>query len=749
MSDLTLLNRLNPAQAKAVSAHPCHQLIIAGAGSGKTRVLVHRIAWLVTQLHVPGHAIMAVTFTNKAANTLKTRTESLMGQPLQGGWIGTFHSLCHRLLRQYAFDFELDPNFQIIDSDDQLRLLKKIQQDAHIDDKQWPVKKTQWIINQAKEQGIRSPEFQDPSLNHSDSPLCQVYRTYEKICKQDNLVDFNELILKVVEVLQQKPSFCEQIHAKFRHILVDEFQDSNPLQYQLIKSLAGQQSYVSIVGDDDQSIYSWRGARVENMRSFPQDYPDVMTIKLEQNYRSTGVILEAANHLIANNQHRLGKELQSTQDAGDPIMLFSGYNEYEEARFIAQSIQQRHQMGLSLSDQAVLYRSNAQSRIIEEQLARHGLAYRVYGGLRFFDRAEIKDILAYLRLIVNPADSTAFLRVINTPTRGIGQSTLEKIQACSQGGFYSQWHACEQALNQGIISGKAKKGIESFMSNIQTLQDRCQHDSLSHIVEQIVQTFAYLDHIQKQHSDQAKIKLENIEELINACAQFESETSKENTLFTATHFLANITLDSHQNKEDQPQDCVQLMTLHSAKGLEFDTVFLCGMEEGLCPHKMSLHEEAELEEERRLCYVGITRAKTNLIITHAECRRLFNQENYQQRSRFLSEIPGHLIQPIGNQSATTKSFNVNVKTHSKYTASNQSTHGLSSTSFDDEFSQAPHENTGEQWRLGQTIYHSTFGPGIILNLEGSHENTRLQIRFKDFGVKWLLASYVKPCCETL
>ncbi|MEC8460606.1 MAG: UvrD-helicase domain-containing protein [Pseudomonadota bacterium] len=721
----SLTHQLNPQQYQAVTASACHQLIIAGAGSGKTRVLVHRIAWLIEQHQVPAHQIMAVTFTNKAANTLKSRIENLRGHPLPGGWIGTFHSLCHRLLRQYAFDFKIDSNFQIIDQDDQLRLIKQIQQDLGMDDKIYPAKKTQYAINQYKEAGIRAHNYQPNDSYPSEEAILDVYKRYEAITQKDHLVDFNELILKVVETLSEQDGLRQMLQSRFMHILVDEFQDSNPLQYQLIKSLAGHTSHISIVGDDDQSIYSWRGAQVENMLSFPKDFPDVMTIRLEQNYRSSANILEAANHLIAHNKQRLGKELCTEADPGEKIKIFTAHSEYEEARYVIQCIQQYHQNGLALAEQAILYRSNAQSRVLEEQLARHHIPYRVYGGLRFFDRAEIKDVLAYMRLVVNPGDSTAFTRIINTPTRGIGQATLEQIHQLSDGGFISLWQAAHTAISGQTLSARAKHSLKRFVDLIETLQARCQHDSFSQVLEQIIQQSGYIDHLQKQYPDQAKSKLENLEELINACQQFEVEHIDTSTAMIAAQFLANITLDNQQGKEDKHQDCVQLMTLHSAKGLEFDCVYLSGMEEGLCPHKMALQDGRELEEERRLCYVGITRARTHLHISYAESRRLYNQDNYQQRSRFLAEIPYHL----------TESYSPRAQTHGyRHQSIQHHTQPEYRTTSQDQ---------GHGWRLGQVVHHDTFGPGVVLNSEGEGEDARIQIRFQHAGVKWLLASYAK------
>lgn len=737
---MQLLDQLNPAQSEAVSAPPCHQLIIAGAGSGKTRVLVHRIAWLITQCHTPAYSIMAVTFTNKAANTLKARIEALQGHAMEGAWIGTFHSLCHRLLRQYPFDFDIDPNFQIIDQDDQLKLIKHIQNELSIDEKQFPAKKTQYHINQLKEQATRANALSKNLNNPWEENLHAVYTRYEKMTAKEHLVDFNELILKVVETLVNKPAFAAQIQARFRHILVDEFQDSNALQYQFIKLMSGQTSFVSIVGDDDQSIYSWRGARVENMLSFEHDFPDVMTVRLEQNYRSSATILDAANALIAHNTNRLGKELRTEAGKGEKIQLFCAYNEYEEARYIAQSIQQNHTQGQSYNDMAILYRSNAQSRLIEEQLTRNHIPYKVYGGLRFFDRAEIKDLLAYLRLIVNPLDSSAFLRVVNTPARGIGSQTLEHLQTRSQQASVSLWQASTELLADNALPGRAHKALQSFVSLIEQLQLRLKNDAFANVLEHTMQQCGYLDYLQKASPEQAKSKLENLEELLNACQQFESERLNESSMLSAAHFLANITLDTQGSKdEDAHLDFVQLMTLHSAKGLEYDCVYLAGMEEGLCPHKMALQDGRELEEERRLCYVGITRAKRSLHICHAEHRRMFQQDNFQMRSRFLSEIPTHLTTPVqaGTQSQSSPHTDPHAKRH--YWASSMNhLYQQKIPSTEDYMC-----DSSLSLRLGQAVHHAAFGPGVVLNTEGFGDEARIQVRFKKHGVKWLLATYAK------
>lgn len=715
-----LIENLNEAQHQAATQDPGHQLIIAGAGSGKTLALVCRIAWIHRVFHTPLPRILAVTFTNKAANTIKKRIETTLNTSMHGAWIGTFHSICHRLLRQYHYDFGVNEHFQIIDQEDQLRIIKKIAQSLNIDEKITPSKKIQYYINQQKEHGIRAHQGTGELYPGQAEPH-QVYQQYQHYCQQSDLVDFNELILKVVEVLKQRESVAQQFQNQFQYILIDEFQDTNQLQYELIKRLAGTTGHISVVGDDDQSIYSWRGARVDHILSFANDFPDVTTIRLEQNYRSTGNILLAANDLIANNSNRLGKTLWTQADPGEKITIFNAMNEQEEARYLIDTIINNRQSGTRLKHQAVLYRSNAQSRVIEEHLARAGIHYVVYGGLRFFERAEIKDSLAYMRLIVNHHDDQAFERIVNVPARSIGQASLEKLRQIARENQVSLWQAISISQEEPQrLPARTARAFADFVQLIQTFTKKLSDSSASQITEICLQTSGLIQLQEKQHPENAKTKLENIQELINAICQYETDHDAGSTAMTIAKFISDTTLDTHKESNQEEQDAVQLMTLHSAKGLEYHTVFLTGMEEGLFPHKRSLVDEKELEEERRLCYVGLTRAKVKLHITHAEYRRLYNQENYQRPSRFLNELPTETCFRMSNQQSGHSNMSSNHTLHQLNESIQQS-----------------------QWRLGAHVKHEKFGFGVVLNAEGNGKSARVLVKFSEHGTKWLLTDYAK------
>lgn len=717
-----LTENLNTAQHEAATAAPGHQLIIAGAGSGKTLTLVCRIAWIHGIFETPLSRILAVTFTNKAANTIKQRIGNTVNTTIQTAWIGTFHSICHRLLRQYHYDFQINQNFQIIDQEDQLRIIKKIMREHQVDEKITPPRKIQYYINQQKENGNRAHQPTD-TIDDNHAQLQAIYQHYERYCKQSDLFDFNELILKVVETLQKNTAVTQQLQNQFQYILIDEFQDTNQLQYQLIKQIAGDKNHISVVGDDDQSIYSWRGARVDHILSFEKDFPNVNTIRLEQNYRSTGNILTAANNLIANNPNRLGKTLWTQADPGEKITIFNAINEQEEARYLVDNIINNRQHNTKLSQQAVLYRSNAQSRVIEEHLTRAGIQYVVYGGLRFFERAEIKDSLAYLRLIVNHHDNQAFERIVNVPPRAIGQASLDKLRLIAQSNDISLWQAIMLSSDQSdLLPTRTLRAFQDFMALINTLKEQLTQTSASELAEICLQTTGLIQLQEKQHPENAKTKLENMQELINAISQYEQEYQEQSTTITIAKFISDTTLDTHKEQNNNEEtDCVQLMTIHSAKGLEFHTVFLTGMEEGLFPHKRSIADERELEEERRLCYVGLTRAKIKLHITHTEYRRIYNQENYQRPSRFLTEIPAETCKRISNQQS---GYNSHRNTNHQHLQLNDS---IKQT----------------QWRLGAHVKHEKFGFGVVLNAEGQGETGRVQIKFSKHGVKWLLTGYAK------
>ncbi|MDD5162170.1 MAG: DNA helicase II [Candidatus Rickettsiella isopodorum] len=713
-----LLKSLNEAQQQVVAAAQSHLLVLAGAGSGKTRVLVHRIAWLINVENISPHNILAVTFTNKAAGEMRQRLENLLDIPMRLMWVGTFHGLAHRLLRQHWEAAGLPQAFQILDSDDQYRVIKRILVSLNLDETQWAPKKVQWFINQQKDDGIRPnqvPNANDPYTK----TLVRIYQSYEEICTRNGVIDFAELILRSYELFIKNPDILHHYQERFRHILVDEFQDTNTIQYAWLKLLSSGKNYLMIVGDDDQSIYGWRGARVKNIQDFIRDFPDNQVIRLEQNYRSTGVILAASNALITHNDGRLGKKLWSNGGQGDLISLYGAFNDLDEARFIINQIKQGLKKELRPNEVAVLYRSNAQSRVLEEALISAQIPYRIYGGLRFFERAEIKDALAYLRLIANRNDDPAFERIVNTPTRGIGDQTLQmlRLEARSQG--ISLWQAAEYLLANQSLSSRAANALTLFIQLINKINNETQALTLAEQTEQVLYSSGLLSHYKKEKGERGQARIENLEELINATRQFVPEDSSISIL---SAFLAHVALEAGEHQGDTTQECVQLMTLHSAKGLEFPWVFLCGMEEGLFPHHMSHEEPGRLEEERRLCYVGMTRAMRKLFLSYAEVRRLHGNESHHRPSRFISEIPKELLAEIRLRTSVIR------PTSALKSAKNSNRDSMIG-------------DTG--LRIGQTVTHNTFGEGTLIDAEGRGEHMRLQVKFNNAGTKWLVASYAK------
>ncbi len=631
-----LLDGLNDKQREAVAAPLENLLILAGAGSGKTRVLVHRIAWLMSVEEASPFSVMAVTFTNKAAAEMRGRIEELMHGTASGMWCGTFHGICHRILRAHYLDAKLLEDFQIIDSDDQQRLLKRLIKAHNLDDKQWPARQVAWWINNQKDEGLR------PAHINAFDPVTQtylkLYTAYQEACDRAGLVDFAEILLRALELLRGNQHIREHYQARFKHILVDEFQDTNAIQYAWLRMMAGAQSNVMIVGDDDQSIYGWRGARVENIEKFTREFPSVNTIRLEQNYRSTKTILEASNTLIANNSERMGKQLWTEGLVGEPISVYSAYNELDEARFVVSKIKGWQEQGGTLTDCAILYRNNAQSRVLEEALLQASLAYRIYGGMRFFERQEIKDALSYLRLINNRNDDTAFERVINTPPRGLGDKTLETIRFAARDRGCTLWDTSVGLLNDQVLTGRAASALSRFVELINALEEEGIDMPLHVLTDHAVKTSGLLEMYQQEKGEKSKARIENLEELVTATRQFEKpEEAQEMTMLTA--FLTHAALEAGEGQADEHDDAVQLMTLHSAKGLEFPLVFMVGVEEGMFPSQMSAEEAGRLEEERRLCYVGMTRAMQKLYITYAEMRRLYGQDKYHKPSRFIRELP--------------------------------------------------------------------------------------------------------------
>lgn len=737
MTSHPLLDQLNQKQREAVSASERHMLVLAGAGSGKTRVLVHRIAWLLQERRVSPFSIMAVTFTNKAAAEMRGRVEQLLGSSVRSMWIGTFHGLAHRLLRAHYMDVKLPQSFQIIDSDDQQRIVKRVIRNLNLDEKRWPAKQACWFINSKKDEGLRAENLDGFDLN--ERTLKEIYAGYQDACDRAGLVDFAELLLRAHELLRDNRIVREHYQRRFRHLLVDEFQDTNAIQYAWVKLLsatgndAAEQNYVTIVGDDDQSIYGWRGAKVENIQQFLRDYPNVLTVRLEQNYRSTATILRAANAVIAQNYDRLGKDLWTDGSDGEQIDLYAAYNEVDEARYIAAQIEAWHEQGNLLSDVALLYRSNAQSRVLEEALIRGRIPYRIYGGLRFFDRQEIKDALAYLNLIASRVNDAALERVINTPTRGIGDRTVDIIRAAAREYGESLWHAAKRLVADKVLSGRAANAVKEFVSLIDRLEDETSEFSLGRQVDLVIKSSGLMAMYESEKGEKAETRVENLKELVSACDNFDTDEqvfdddSPEMTPLTA--FLSHAALESGEEQADAHQDAVQLMTLHSAKGLEFPLVFMTGVEEGLFPSQQSIGESGRIEEERRLCYVGMTRAMKKLVLTYAEQRRIYGVEQLHSPSRFIGEIPSDALYHVRMQ-----------RRNDSY---GDAFAGTSVGRFHTGASHETFEQTGFQ--LGQRVRHAKFGEGTVINYEGSGAQSRIQINFDEFGLgsKWLVVAYAR------
>lgn len=706
------LDTLNPAQHEAVTDSQHNLLVLAGAGSGKTKVLTHRIAWLIHQQQVSPYAILAVTFTNKAAHEMKTRVEKLIEMPTNGMWIGTFHSIAHRLLRLHWQAAKLPETFQIIDSEDQYRLVRRIMKNLNLDEAAWPPKQAQWYINKQKDEGIRSRSIVE-SYDLFQQTMLKIYQQYEKTCEQNGLVDFAELLLRAHELWLNNPELLNHYTKRFQHILVDEFQDTNTIQYAWLKFLLSAQNKIMVVGDDDQSIYGWRGAEVKNILQFDQDIKNTKTIRLEQNYRSTGNILRAANAVIANNHNRLGKNLWTKSGSGEPISLYAAFNDRDEARFIANRIISLTQQNNKFGECAILYRSNAQSRVLEETLIQANLPYRIYGGMKFFERAEIKNALAYLRLITNRNDDPAFERIVNVPTRGIGNTTLTLIRQTAREHDLSLWQAAMQLIKNNSLNSRSQNNLSAFINLINALEHETQNLKLHELTEHALKFSKLIDYYKKDKSEKSFNRCENLDELINAAKEFDFENDEGTSPLTA--FLTHTALEAGENQADTQSDYIQLMTLHAAKGLEFPVIFLTGLEEGLFPHQMSMDSPEKLEEERRLCYVGITRAKQKLYLTYAHSRMLHGAEMYRQPSQFLQAIPAGCLDEMYMQAKISRPVS-----HKKATVTVKNQHS--------------------HFKIGQTVSHQKFGEGIILNFESE---SRVQINFKKTGVKTLDLNYAK------
>ena len=726
-----LLNSLNDAQREAVAAPIGQQRVLAGAGSGKTRVLVHRIAWLIQVEGASPHSILSVTFTNKAAAEMRVRIEELLGMNPAGMWVGTFHGLAHRLLRAHWQAAGLSEGFSILDSDDQLRLVKRVIREMGLDEQRWPARQAQWFINGQKDEGLR-PQHTQAGGDLFLGTMLQIYSAYEAACARAGAIDFAELLLSALDLWRDHPSLLQHYQQRFQHVLVDEFQDTNAVQYAWLRLLAQGGKSLMVVGDDDQSIYGWRGAKIENIQQFSSDFVNTQSIRLEQNYRSTATILKAANALIDNNQGRLGKELWTDGAAGEPINLYSAFNEYDEASYIVECIEQNlRNTDLNRSQIAILYRSNAQSRVLEEALLRAAVPYRIYGGQRFFERLEIKNALAYLRLLRSRHDDGAIERVINIPTRGVGEKTIEAVRQAAREQDVSLWQAIQQLLAHKVLPGRASNALQGFVDLVNELETRTLDCALHAMTQIVIEQSGLLKYHKEEKGEKGQARVENLEELVSAARTFtKTEDISINAedvgeeLSPLVAFLDHAVLEAGDTQADEHTEAVQLMTLHSAKGLEFPVVFIAGVEEGLFPHKMSLEEPGRLEEERRLAYVGITRAMQKLYLTFAETRRLFGSDTYNKISRFIREIPTDLLQEVRMHNSVSRPY--------------QSPHqSKPSAMFKDV------EIPQTEFKLGQLVQHAVFGEGVILNFEGAGAQARVQVNFANDGIKWLMVAYAK------
>ncbi|MZI95217.1 DNA helicase II [Vibrio sp. CAIM 722] len=714
-----LLDGLNDKQREAVAAPLENLLVLAGAGSGKTRVLVHRIAWLLSVEQASPFSIMSVTFTNKAAAEMRGRIEELMMGSASGMWNGTFHGICHRILRAHYLDAKLPEDFQIIDSEDQQRLLRRLIKAQNLDEKQWQPRQVSWWINGKKDEGLR-PSHIDAYHDPVTQTYLQIYSAYQEACDRAGLVDFAEILLRALELLRDNKFIREHYQARFKHILVDEFQDTNNIQYAWLRMMAGADTHVMIVGDDDQSIYGWRGAKVENIEKFTLEFPSVNTIRLEQNYRSTKTILEASNTLISNNTERMGKELWTDGSEGEPISVYSAYNELDEARFVVNKIKDWQDKGGALTDSAILYRNNAQSRVLEEALLQSNLPYRIYGGMRFFERQEVKDALCYLRLMANRHNDASFERVVNTPTRGLGEKTLETIRFAARDRGCTLWEASVALLEEKVLAGRAATALSRFVELINALEDDTAELPLFEQTNHVIHASGLYTMYEQEKGEKSKARLENLEELVTATRQYEKpKEAEEMTLLNA--FLTHAALEAGEGQADEFDDAVQLMTLHSAKGLEFPLVFMVGVEEGMFPSQMSAEEAGRLEEERRLCYVGMTRAMEKLYITYAEMRRLYGQDKYHKPSRFIREMPENCLDEVRMKAQVSRP--------------------ASSGRFSQTVVKESFNETG--FTLGARVKHPKFGEGTIINFEGSGAQSRVQVAFNGEGIKWLVTAYAK------
>ena len=730
----SFLSGLNDEQLEAVTLPQQSALILAGAGSGKTRVLTTRMAWLIQTGQVSPMSLLAVTFTNKAAKEMLTRLSAMLPINTRGMWVGTFHGLCNRMLRAHYREAGLPQLFQILDSQDQLALVKRLMKALHVDEERYPPRQAQWFIAAQKEEGKRADKVEP--YDDFSRRMVEFYAEYDRQCQREGVVDFAELLLRSYELLARNESLREHYAGRFHHILVDEFQDTNRLQYRWLQLLAGQHNAIFAVGDDDQSIYGWRGASTANMQDLQRDFHIERVIKLEQNYRSHGNILDAANALIGHNRRRLGKNLWTADSKGEPLRVFEAATDFEEAAYVVDEVRSLRADGTRLADIAVLYRSNAQSRVIEHALFTAGMPYRVYGGLRFFERQEIKHALAYLRLVANQEDDGALLRIINFPTRGIGNRSLEQLQGMAREAGMSLWaSACANTL-----SGKAAASIAAFVKLIETMRTATAGLPLPEVIEHVIERSGLKAHYRNEKEGADRI--ENLDELVNAAAVFVDERATQlpaegapaEEMDELTAFLAHAALEAGEHQAAAGADALQLMTVHSAKGLEFHAVFITGLEEGLFPHENSMTEADGVEEERRLMYVALTRARRRLYLLLAQSRMLHGQTRYNVPSRFFQELPEALLSRVNH-----------VRQAAGYAHARQSSPAYGNArAAARAVSTAPSALPRDfPWRIGQAVTHAKFGAGVIVNAEGGGADARVQVNFRDAGLKWLMLEYAR------
>lgn len=706
----SLLDGLNDKQLEAVTLPQQSALILAGAGSGKTRVLTTRIAWLIQTGQVSPTGLLAVTFTNKAAKEMLARLTAMLPINTRGMWVGTFHGLCNRLLRAHHREALLPATFQILDIADQLSSIKRLMKTMNVDDEKFPPKQVLNFINGCKDEGLRAHEV-DAYDPHSQR-MREIFEEYDKQCQREGVVDFAELLLRCFELLSRDASLRTHYQSRFQYILVDEFQDTNRLQYLWLKLLAGQNNCLFAVGDDDQSIYAFRGARVGNMLDFERDFAIENIVKLEQNYRSHSNILDAANAIITHNRNRLGKNLWTSAGAGEPVRVFEAYNDMEEASFIVDEVNMLHAEGFGLDEMALLYRSNAQSRVLEHALVAANIPYRVYGGQRFFDRAEIKHAMAYLRLMADPNSDTALLRVINFPTRGIGARSLEQLQEAARQQDCSLWQA---AINK-VGNGRPGKGLEGFVALIKQMQEQSTGITLPEMAELAASLSGLRQFYLNEKEGEERVA--NLDELVSAAVTFINGDNEGGL----TEFLSFASLEAGEHQAEVGRDALQLMTVHAAKGLEFKAVFISGLEEGLCPHEQSRNEANGLEEERRLIYVAVTRARQRLYLSYAQSRMLHGQVRYGIPSRFLDEIPEELLLRLNAKAQSTRSASAQTTPNADYSRQ---------------------QKNAMPWKIGQSVNHAKFGNGVVVSYEGSADDLRVQVNFGKNGMKWLALEYAK------